>query len=125
MDTVNWDQKRFCAALNEQLGISHHHVIFSDKNKRGSKLKNEILGLCKGSATDIRIDGDNFLKYFKLSNSSFKVMRSVRREVDEFVRMKDSFMQQFHAGGFTESEKVGSRGRGKRVARERVVVERF
>eukprot|EP00930_Biecheleria_cincta_P088500 TRINITY_DN77744_c0_g1_i1.p1 TRINITY_DN77744_c0_g1~~TRINITY_DN77744_c0_g1_i1.p1 ORF type:complete len:487 (-),score=72.98 TRINITY_DN77744_c0_g1_i1:110-1504(-) len=101
MDTVKWEQQRFTRVLDEQLAL--RDVVFTSKDSQGRQLRRELLRLC-GTPHDITIDGNSFLKYFKLSNSNVKVLRTVKREVEEFKIIRDSFVQQFYS--FPTSEQV-------------------
>ena len=90
MDTItDWDEGQFRAALSSQTGINK--VVFSWPAKPFMQLEEDILSVSNQRPVNIQIDSENFLRFFKIGDRNYKIMRSVRREVDRFEAMKKWF----------------------------------
>merc|ERR1719262_1066678 len=88
MDTVTWDKGKFQRCLESELGI--RAALFVGNRTSGESIKSNILKECKGQ-WDLSINSDNFLKFFKIQDSNFKILKSVRKEVKMFQDMKEAF----------------------------------
>ena len=91
MDTVSWTPTKCSSAINNELGIES--VVYSQMNTSTSALVQDIHGVCGGNY-NLGIDGDNFLKLFKLHNNHAKILMITAREVEAFRDLKDIFQQQ-------------------------------
>ena len=54
---------------------------------------NSILEICVGRH-DLSITAANFLKVFNIANSNVKILRSVKREIDDFKDIRRFFKEQ-------------------------------
>merc|ERR1719334_1465640 len=92
MDTISeeeWTEANFRDDLLTQTGITK--VIFTRLNKPFMQLENDILSVCHSRPVNIAIDSDNFLRFFKINDRNYKILRSVRREVTRFESIKNKF----------------------------------
>jgi len=53
---------------------------------------------------DLTITSDNFLKYFKINNNNFKILKSVREEVSKFKTIHRDFVNEI--GNYSGQEQV-------------------
>mmetsp|Transcript_43268 Transcript_43268/g.119642 ORF Transcript_43268/g.119642 Transcript_43268/m.119642 type:complete len:426 (+) Transcript_43268:115-1392(+) len=93
MDTVTWAAKECLARLGDELGIEA--AVFAGSNTPGPATLAAILRICKAPQS-LRIDSDNFLKFFNISNGNLKIMKCVRDEVSRFQNMNGYFLQDMH-----------------------------
>ena len=101
MDTVTWTPTRCSAMINNELGIES--VVFSQMNTAPGSLIQDIHGVCRGTY-ELGVDGDNFLKLFKLNNSNSKILMITAKEVEAFRDLKEIFNMQINA--FNHKDKV-------------------
>lgn len=94
MDTVSWTPARCSSAINNELGIES--VVYSQMSTSTSTLVQDIRGVCGGDY-NLGIDGDNFLKLFKLHNNHGKILMITAREVEAFRDLKGIFQQQINS----------------------------
>ena len=93
MDTVIWGEDELIHCLKSDLGIEK--VIFSFPEKKSSTLIQEINDEClKNQPVSIDIDGEIFLKLFKINNNEIKILRETRKEVKRFEKIKKDFYAQ-------------------------------
>jgi len=101
MDKVTWTPTRCSAMINNELGIES--VVFSQMNTSPHSLIQDIHGVCRGTY-ELGVDGDNFLKLFKLNNSNSKILMITAKEVEAFRDLKDIFNAQINA--FNDKDRV-------------------
>ena len=70
------------------MGISD--AVFSDIGTDGRTLTRDILDVCK-KTFPLYVDGDNFFRFFKISNNNMKILRSCKKQVDLFKSIKEWF----------------------------------
>eukprot|EP00929_Paragymnodinium_shiwhaense_P055642 TRINITY_DN27869_c0_g1_i1.p1 TRINITY_DN27869_c0_g1~~TRINITY_DN27869_c0_g1_i1.p1 ORF type:complete len:439 (+),score=92.38 TRINITY_DN27869_c0_g1_i1:65-1381(+) len=105
MDLVSWPAHEVAACIEEELGFDA--LVFTGLQSSGKVLARELLDLCQTvPPQDLRINSDNFLKYFKIGNSNVKILKSVREEVSRFNNLKKEFMEELNLGCFGEPDKV-------------------
>lgn len=92
MDSVTWDCPRFLSCMQDELGFDT--AVFSGNNIPGESVLMNILQHCR-APMDLRIDSDNFLKYFRINNSNLKILKSVSEEVARFRLIKKYFDEDF------------------------------
>jgi len=88
MDTVSWSKKELQNCMTEELGIDS--VVLVGTGTPSTQLMTDILAECK-TPQDLTINSANFLKYFKINNSNFKIMKTVNDEVGLFKTMLRDF----------------------------------
>ena len=103
MDMVAWQENRFRECLQQQSGMDA--LMFVGKESKRSQVKSYMVGLC-GKPHDLSITSDNFLKYFRVNGSNFKILRTCRREVTRFQTIKQQFMAKFDCGTWTYRDGV-------------------
>lgn len=93
MDTVKWTKEKVLPHLKGKLGIET--AVFSSLNTKGTTLRDDILAECAGKeSANLRIDGEMFLKLFKISDDSLKILRETTKEVSRFEKMKQDFYKE-------------------------------
>eukprot|EP00092_Neocalanus_flemingeri_P105649 GFUD01135444.1.p1 GENE.GFUD01135444.1~~GFUD01135444.1.p1 ORF type:complete len:437 (+),score=64.33 GFUD01135444.1:62-1372(+) len=93
MDQVTWKNDELMHHLKTKLEIKT--AIFSSLTTPWATLKADILAECKGKkAEKLDIDGELFLRLFKMSDTGLKVLRQVGKEVSRFETLKQDFYSQ-------------------------------
>ena len=93
MDTVSWKSADILPHLEDNLGIET--VLFSSLGTTGEQLCAQIRQTV-GDRHSIPLDvnGELFLRLFRIDNNNIKILREVRKEVSRFEKMKDDFYLQ-------------------------------
>jgi len=103
MDTVSWTEADFLPNLADELGITN--VIYSSKNQRSGKLENDILAECrKLYPIKLSIDADEFFRLFKINKTNIKILKSIKKQVDDFKAIKRLFDEKRKS--FPDAEKA-------------------
>ena len=93
MDTVIWVEDELIHYLKSDLGIEK--VICSFPEKKSRTLIQEIKDECfKNQPVSFDIDGEIFLRLFKINNNEIKILRETRKEVARFEKIKKDFYVQ-------------------------------
>ena len=93
MDTVTWVEDELIHYLKSDLGIEK--VICSFPEKKSRTLIQEIKDECfKNQPVSFDIDGEIFLRLFKINNNEIKILRETRKEVARFEKIKKDFYVQ-------------------------------
>mmetsp|Transcript_68658 Transcript_68658/g.200944 ORF Transcript_68658/g.200944 Transcript_68658/m.200944 type:complete len:428 (-) Transcript_68658:236-1519(-) len=101
MDLVGWEPAEAKKHLEQELGIDE--AVFVGISTPGDAvLHNVILSCKKRTPQNLTIDSENFLKFFRISDSNMKIVRSVKDQVDRFRVINDSFMRQLRCRGGQE-----------------------
>ena len=92
------DQYSILLSLNNWNYLSDYIVLLcthcSFVSITGESLVNSILDICVGRYP-INITEENFLKLFNIANSNVKILRSVKREVNDFKEIRRYFKGSF------------------------------
>ena len=88
MDTVDWTEKDFTPRIEEDLGIDS--VVFSSMTTNRKTLQKNILKTCT-EQHNLTVNGENFLKLFKIHNHHRKILKSTSDEVKKFSDKKRAF----------------------------------
>ena len=88
MDMVEWTESSFSSAVSEDLGIDT--VVYSAPSTNGGKLLRDILASCS-KKHDLTVDGENFLKLFKIHDHHRKILKTASDEVNRFRAIKRAF----------------------------------
>ena len=88
MDTVEWTESSFSSAVIEDLGIEA--VVYSAPRISGNKLLRDILATCS-KKHNLTVDGENFLKLFKIHNHQQRILKTTSDEVARFREIKRAF----------------------------------
>ena len=79
-------------------------ILFQKLNLiSGESLVNSILDICVGRY-DIGITVANFLKVFNIANSNVKILRSVKREINDFKEIRWFFKEQM--ASFADQDRI-------------------
>ena len=90
MDTVSWTPSDVVPYIKNKLGIET--AIFSSINQSGDSICKAIRAeVGKRAPIKITVDGELFLRLFRIDNNNIKILREVRKEVARFELMKDEF----------------------------------
>lgn len=89
MDTVRWKEEHLLPMLKEELDM--HRAIFSYHGKPQEELVSDILKNCPEKALDLTIDNRAFSNLFKLKESKYKVLSTVREQVNRFKEIIAAF----------------------------------
>ena len=91
MDTVKWERKDILPHLAEQLEITS--VFCSSLTTTDENLKHDLLENCVfgKKAFNLNIEANAFLKVFNISNTSKKVYRLAKAEIERFDKMSLDF----------------------------------
>ena len=93
MDTVIWVEDELIHYLKSDLGIEK--VICSFPEKKSRTVIQEIKDECfKNQPVSFDIDGEIFLRLFKINNNEIKILRETRKEVARFEKIKKDFYVQ-------------------------------
>ena len=103
MDTVKWCEQRFLQHMSHVLGIND--ALFVGKHTDGGALKDGVLQRC-GPPCNLTIDSSNFLRYFRIHDSNFRILRSVRDEVGRFKSMNEGFLGELQSGEWSEGDQM-------------------
>lgn len=93
MDTVTWTKQELIMHLQEELAI--HTAVTSSLHTNRETLSKDLIDECrKKRPMKMSVDGDMFLKLFKISNNDLKILRRVRKEDGKFKKMVEDFFEQ-------------------------------
>ena len=94
MDQVSWGEEQFLYFLDKKFGLKS--AVFTGTDKSPEALVNDICKECsKADPVTITVDHDNFFKYFKVGDSKFKILKSIKKEVDEMLLIKNQYFEYF------------------------------
>ena len=96
MDNVELPEKKFLKALEKDLGFKHCVYSALPKEKDSPKtdfLLSQILPLC-GEKHHFTIDGDSFLRLFRVSDEKLTIMKVIKNYVQNFNDYKTAFDEQ-------------------------------
>jgi len=89
-EKLQWNKTIFLPYLNDCLGITS--AVFASLNTPREVLKADVLAECAHKKVqDFSIDGEMFLRLFKVGKRNLKVLRMTRGEVARFEKMKQDF----------------------------------
>lgn len=94
MDTVGWLRNQFAVCLRAELGFET--VMSVGKHTAGATALMGMLAM-RTASHDVTITSDNFLKFFKISNSNVKILKHIRDEVVRFQAMTRQFFEYMHS----------------------------
>ena len=89
MDQITWQKEAFTRLLNQELGLDT--AVFSGINTPAENLIAGVRGTCLQEPIQMMITHENFLRFFKISNNNVKILRSTKRELNEFKTIKRDF----------------------------------
>ena len=100
MDKVEWKKPDLIKHLQDELGINT--AVTSSLNTEGETLSKDLIAECRRRRpVKMSVDGDMFLKLFKISNNNLKILRQVKKEDGLFRKMVEDFFEQkseYHKG---------------------------
>ena len=91
MDLASWTEKILLNHVNNEFGFKS--VIFSGLDTTRDQLLEDILKLCT-KFHNISVNEDNFFKMFKIANNNLKILKAIRREVDEIRDIHKEYLIQ-------------------------------
>lgn len=103
MDQVSWSKAEFSKCVKDEVGLDS--IVFVGARDSGANILNGILQKCH-RPTNLSITSENFLKYFKISNSNIKILKSVREEVANFEFFKQEFTKALSDSSYSEQDKI-------------------
>ena len=69
-------------------------MLFRSLETSAARLSGDILFECKKKRPlELSIDGDLFLRLFRIGDGGIKIMRQCRKEVSDFETMKQNFYE--------------------------------
>jgi len=103
MDTVTWTRTEFTDILANQTGIEY--VTFSEPRTSALHLENSIRDMCNAQRPiKFNIDSENFLRFFKINDRNFKIIKTVRKEVKRFEDVRRKFYA--HLEKYIEKDQI-------------------
>ena len=91
MDLASWTEKTLMNHVNNEFGFKS--VIFSGLDTTRDQLLEDILQLCT-KFHNISVNEDNFFKMFKIANNNLKILKAIRREVDDIREIHKEYLIQ-------------------------------
>ena len=91
MDLASWTEKILLDHVNNEFGFKS--VIFSGLDTTRDQLLEDILKLCT-KFHNISVNEDNFFKMFKIANNNLKILKAIRREVDDIREIHKEYLIQ-------------------------------
>ena len=92
MDTVQWREQEILYLLKARLNFES--AVFSSSDTLGETLERYLLDECATKRPhQFSVDGELFLKLFKISDNNIDILRYIRREVKNFEFLKENFLE--------------------------------
>ena len=91
MDLASWTEKTLLNHVDNEFGFKS--VIFSGLDTTRDQLLEDILKLCT-KFHNISVNEENFFKMFKIENNNLKILKAIRREVDEIREIHKEYLIQ-------------------------------